>query len=75
VLFNKKDNKSTGNAGQDTAAACLKTIGYKILERNLRLVCGGIDMSNSKNHYVRNRAPVDFNSGSFLRTYVDLTQS
>jgi len=44
MSFNKKENKTTGNIGEDAAAEYLKKNGYKILERNLRLVCGEIDI-------------------------------
>ncbi len=44
MTFDKTQNKKTGNAGEDQAAAFLTGIGYKIIERNLRLVCGEIDI-------------------------------
>ena len=42
--MDKTKNKSTGNAGEDVAAEYLNKLGYKILERNLRLFCGEIDI-------------------------------
>lgn len=42
--FNKKLNKSTGNLGEDLAAEYLQKQGYKILERNLSLSFGEIDI-------------------------------
>lgn len=44
MALNKKDNKSTGNLGEDKAAEYLINKGYKVLERNLRLFCGEIDI-------------------------------
>ena len=42
--MDKTKNKSTGNAGEDLAADYLIKLGYKVLERNLRLFCGEIDI-------------------------------
>jgi putative endonuclease len=42
--MDKTKNKATGNWGEDRASEYLKTLGYKILERNLRLFCGEIDI-------------------------------
>lgn len=42
--MDKSKNKSTGNLGEDAAAEYLTGKGYKILERNLRLFCGEIDI-------------------------------
>ena len=42
--MDKTLNKKTGNEGEDIAAVYLKGKGYKILERNLRLFCGEIDI-------------------------------
>lgn len=42
--YNKTLNKSTGNLGEDLAADYLINKGYKVLERNLRLFCGEIDI-------------------------------
>jgi len=43
-MFDRTKNKSTGNAGEDAAAAHLQNKGYKVLDRNLRLFCGEIDI-------------------------------
>ena len=43
-MFDKTRNKKTGNAGEDAAADYLKKKGYRILERNLTLFCGEIDI-------------------------------
>lgn len=43
-MFDKTKNKSTGNLGEDAAAEYLSNKGYKIIERNLRLFCGEIDI-------------------------------
>ena len=43
-MFNKSKNKSTGNQGEDLAAEYLTKLKYKILERNLRLTVGEIDI-------------------------------
>lgn len=42
--FNKTANKDTGNEGEELAAEYLLKLGYKVLERNLRLFCGEIDI-------------------------------
>ena len=42
--MDKSKNKTTGNWGEDKAAEYLTTTGYKILERNLKLFCGEIDI-------------------------------
>jgi len=42
--INRKENKSTGNRGEELAAEFLVGLGYKILERNLRLLVGEIDI-------------------------------
>jgi putative endonuclease len=42
--MDKSKNKSTGNLGEDQAAEYLKKLGYRILERNLKLFCGEIDI-------------------------------
>jgi len=46
--FNKKDNKITGNFGEDAAAAYLEKKGFKILGRNINLFCGEIDIFAEK---------------------------
>lgn len=43
-MFNKTKNKNTGNLGEDLAAEYLISLGYKIIERNLRLAFGEIDI-------------------------------
>ncbi len=43
-MMNKKDNKKTGNLGEDISAEYLENKGYKILERNLELFLGEIDI-------------------------------
>jgi len=42
--MDKTKNKDTGNWGEDKAVEYLRKLGYKILERNLRLFCGEIDI-------------------------------
>ncbi|PIP50813.1 YraN family protein [Candidatus Berkelbacteria bacterium CG_4_9_14_0_2_um_filter_42_30] len=42
--MNKKENKPTGDIGEQIAAEYLEKLGYKILERNLKLFCGEIDI-------------------------------
>lgn len=42
--YNKKQNKKTGNLGEDEAAKYLEEKGYKIVERNLELPFGEIDI-------------------------------
>ena len=44
IEMDKTRNKKTGNLGEDRAAEYLISRGYKILERNLRLFCGEIDI-------------------------------
>jgi putative endonuclease len=43
-MFDKTKNKSTGNVGEDLATNYLIENKYKILERNLRLSVGEIDI-------------------------------
>lgn len=42
--MNKSKNKSTGNIGEGKATEYLESIGYRIIERNLKLVCGEVDI-------------------------------
>ncbi|MCL5410700.1 MAG: YraN family protein [Patescibacteria group bacterium] len=42
--FNKKDNKKTGNEGEDLAAEYLTKKKYKILGRNINIKVGEIDI-------------------------------
>jgi len=42
--MDKTQNKQTGNVGEQIAAEYLEKLGYKILERNLKLFCGEIDI-------------------------------
>ena len=42
--FNKKDNKSTGNEGEEAAASFLIKLKYKILGRNINLKFGEVDI-------------------------------
>ena len=43
-MFDKTKNKDTGNKGEDLAAEYLLKNKFKILERNLNLFCGEIDI-------------------------------
>lgn len=43
-MSDKTKNKSTGNKGEKEATEYLIDKGYKVLERNLRLFCGEIDI-------------------------------
>lgn len=42
--MDKTKNKYTGNLGEDIATEYLISKGYKIINRNLRLFCGEIDI-------------------------------
>jgi len=42
--MDKSRNKETGNYGENLATEYLEKLGYKILERNLKLFCGEIDI-------------------------------
>jgi putative endonuclease len=42
--FDKKKNKITGNLGEDLAAEYLERKGYKIIDRNINLEFGEIDI-------------------------------
>lgn len=44
MVFDKRKNKSTGRAGEEIAARYLEAHGYKILDRNVELFCGEIDI-------------------------------
>lgn len=43
-MANKKQNKYTGDQGEEVAAEYLINKSYKVLARNLRLFCGEIDI-------------------------------
>lgn len=43
-MFDKTQNKNTGNEGEQIATDYIEKLGYKTLERNLRLFCGEIDI-------------------------------
>lgn len=50
MIFNKTENKSTGNFGEEIAAHYLEAKGYKILHRNLKFPHGEIDiLASNKN--------------------------
>src|SRR5450756_1845128 len=42
--FDKTQNKSTGDEGEQIAVDHILKLGYKVIERNLRLFCGEIDI-------------------------------
>jgi putative endonuclease len=42
--MNKTQNKNTGDEGEQIATDFIEKLGYKVLERNLRLFCGEIDI-------------------------------
>lgn len=44
MINNKRNNKKTGNAGEELAATFLINAGYTILERNYRTRMGEIDI-------------------------------
>jgi putative endonuclease len=48
MTYNKTKNKSTGNEGEEIAADYLLKRGYKVIERNLRLSFGEIDILAEK---------------------------
>ncbi len=48
MTYNKTQNKNTGNAGEEIAADYLQKQGYKVLERNLSLSFGEIDILASQ---------------------------
>lgn len=48
-MLDKTKNKSTGNIGENLAAEYLISLGYKIIERNLRLMFGEIDILAQEN--------------------------
>lgn len=43
-MFDKTKNKSTGDEGEQIAVDHILKLGYKVIERNLRLFCGEIDI-------------------------------
>jgi len=43
-MFDRTQNKTTGDAGEEEAAKYLGQKGYKILGRNVKLFCGEIDI-------------------------------
>ncbi|OQB06671.1 MAG: hypothetical protein BWY19_00019 [bacterium ADurb.Bin212] len=47
--MDKTKNKTTGSVGEDIATDYLISKGYKILQRNLRLFCGEIDILAQEN--------------------------
>ena len=47
--MDKSKNKLTGNYGEDLATQYLEGNGYRILQRNLRLSCGEIDILAKQN--------------------------
>lgn len=42
--MDKTQNKSTGDEGEQIAVDHIEKLGYKVIERNLRLFCGEIDI-------------------------------
>jgi len=63
--MNKKENKPTGDIGEQIAAEYLEKLGYKILERNLKLFCGEIDILAQDGDYlvvveVKTKSNLDF---------------
>lgn len=53
MTFNKSKNKSTGNEGEDIAAQYLEDKGYKIIDRNVVLPYGEIDiLARQKNSII-----------------------
>lgn len=42
--MDKRQNKETGREGEEIATEYLRKLGYKIIERNLKLFCGEIDI-------------------------------
>ena len=44
VRMDMTENKKTGDIGEEIATEYLKNIGYKIIDRNLKLICGEIDI-------------------------------
>ena len=49
---NKKDNKKTGNSGENTACLFLESKGYNIIERNYRAYRKEIDIIARKDGYI-----------------------
>jgi len=53
MAFDKTKNKSTGNEGEDIAARYLESKGYKIIDRNVVLPYGEIDiLARQKNSII-----------------------
>lgn len=53
MTFDKTKNKSTGNEGEDIAARYLEDKGYKIIDRNVVLPYGEIDiLARQKNSII-----------------------
>jgi putative endonuclease len=62
-------NKAIGNKGEDIAASYLQNKGYEIVERNLRLEAGEIDIIARDKHTlvfveVKTRSTAAFGSGA-----------
>jgi len=67
--MDKKDNKKTGNSGENTACLFLGSKGYKIIEKNYRAYRKEIDIIAQKDGYiifaeVKTRSSVKFGTPS-----------
>ena len=67
--MDKKDNKKTGNSGENTACLFLGSKGYKIIEKNYRAYRKEIDIIAQKDGYiifaeVKTRSSVNFGAPS-----------